>query len=393
MPGGGWVADGAVRERWGHRAGRGKGDGDAADVALLDAALRVHEPLTRATHGFHAWPAALHPLAARDLIAAFPGKSVLDPFCGGGTVAVEALVAGRAAYGRDVSPIAVLIARARTARPGPEGIAAMRAAARRLAASATSARQLPPPDIRRVVERWYEPHVLCELEAIRSGISAMDGPVADLLWAVFSSILIKTSFRESDTRARREAVHRPPGTTATWFHRKAREYGRFLETLQEMVPEGTPSADIVRRDARDATALRVDLVVTSPPYPSTYDYVPMNHLRHAWLGIRDTGVDREMGARRAWREGEREARRQWSLDTHQWTASMAQSLTPGGHLVIVVGDGASPTGVIDALGPSVEAVRAAGLTLRARASVTREDGRGVDRWEHAILAAAPSLAR
>ena len=69
-----------------------------------------------ATHGLHTYVAAMIPALARTLIDAYvPRKgSVLDPFCGGGAVLVEAIRSGREAVGRDINDLAVLVSRAKT---------------------------------------------------------------------------------------------------------------------------------------------------------------------------------------------------------------------------------------------------------------------------------------
>jgi site-specific DNA-methyltransferase (cytosine-N4-specific) len=128
----------------------------------------------------------------------------------------------------------------------------------------------------------------------------------------------------------------------------------------------------------------VDLVLTSPPYPSTYDYVPLQHLRLVWFdeGARGT----EIGARRAWRKGEAPARRQWSEDTLAWTRAAARAVNMGGHLVVVIGDGLTPKGVVDSSKVTEEAARVCGFRSVARASVGRVDfARDATRWEHAFV--------
>ena len=72
--------------------------GDATLAKLLAEALVASGPVDRATHGFHTYPAGLHPDAAKLVIEACPG-AVHDPFCGGGTVLIEAVLAGRATSG------------------------------------------------------------------------------------------------------------------------------------------------------------------------------------------------------------------------------------------------------------------------------------------------------
>lgn len=358
------------------------GDPDLAGV--LAEALAASDEVDRFTHGFHTYPAGLHADAARDLIAALPGASVLDPFCGGGTVLVEARAAGRRAVGRDISPVALRVARARTATPDEATLTRFRSTARKLTAAARDAKELPPAPILQAVREWYAPHALWELESLRQGVLASDDEIRPLLECVLSSILIKVSWRRSDTSAQRVKHDRPPGTTAVLFHKKARELGRRIEALRAQVPEGTPPADVAWSDARQVEVAPVDLVLTSPPYPSTYDYLPMQHLRQVWL---PGGFDSdEIGARRDWRAGAREARRRWVADTMAWTASVARCMAPGAHLAIVIGDGIAPTGTIDTSEPTERAAREAGLAPVARASVDRPDhARGTLRAEHVFV--------
>src|SRR5690242_5316487 len=54
--------------------------GDPELGERLVAALSATEPVQRATHGFHTYPAGMHPDAAREIVRALPGSSVLDPF-------------------------------------------------------------------------------------------------------------------------------------------------------------------------------------------------------------------------------------------------------------------------------------------------------------------------
>src|SRR5262249_30208950 len=123
--------------------------GDPEAAALLAAAVDVPtsaeaEELARANvHGFHSYPARMHPLTARRLVEAFsrPGDAVLDPFCGSGTVLVEARLAGRGAVGVDANPLAVRLARLKTAPTTPEQRARWIDAAREVAAFADARRE------------------------------------------------------------------------------------------------------------------------------------------------------------------------------------------------------------------------------------------------------------
>jgi site-specific DNA-methyltransferase (cytosine-N4-specific) len=228
--------------------------------------------------------------------------------------------------------------------------------------------------------------VLRELECLRRGIAESDPGVRELLEAVFASILVKVSWRASDTKATREKHHRPPGTTAVLFHKRTRELARQMVELREAVPPGTPDAEIWLGDARELRVRDpVDLILTSPPYPSTYDYLPMQHLRHVWLGDRPDPA-REIGPRRLFRKGAQAARDTWRRDTELWNECAARALASGGHLVLVVGDGWVPSGVVDAAEPSVSAAQRAGLELVAGASLERPDSGGRSRLREHVFA-------
>ena len=100
--------------------GRIVSDGDRRFTEGLEAALRApsmdHETAESLTHPFHTYPARLHPATARILVEVVDAgnRTLLDPFCGSGTVLVEARVAGAHPVGVDLNPLAVLVARAKT---------------------------------------------------------------------------------------------------------------------------------------------------------------------------------------------------------------------------------------------------------------------------------------
>jgi len=73
------------------------------------------------TQGFHSYPAMMIPQVARRLIEEYSkgGDILLDPFCGSGSVLVEAKLTKRCSWGIDLNPLAVLIARVKTTAINP----------------------------------------------------------------------------------------------------------------------------------------------------------------------------------------------------------------------------------------------------------------------------------
>lgn len=390
-----WAEAGDVRRALTQRSGEALREGDDAASRVLESALRERERVERATHGFHAYPAGLHPDAAAALLTLGEGP-VLDPFCGGGTVLVEALLAGRPGLGCDVNPVATIVARARTSRTTEEERVALRSLCRKAAEAARLAGvanfngngrdfSMLKGTIPDIAPEWYDPWTAVELDAIRAAIGNHAAARA-----VFSSILVKVSHRESETANRKVDEPRPPTTTATLFHKRAREYARQLEELEKLTAafDAEVRVRIHREDARELREREeFGMVVTSPPYPGVYDYAQLQQLRLAWLGIdaEDTRFS-EMGSRRQFRADRAEALAAWKLDTHRWVRAAARALRPGGRLVVVIADGVVAGKPVETLGPLGEAARTEGLTRVARATVERWD-EGVDRMrpEHAVM--------
>ncbi|MGB9123537.1 MAG: DNA methyltransferase, partial [Candidatus Angelobacter sp.] len=68
------------------------------------------------THDYYRYPARFSPEFVRSVITSFShrGDTVIDPFMGGGTTAVEALAAGRNFIGSDLNPLATFITKVKT---------------------------------------------------------------------------------------------------------------------------------------------------------------------------------------------------------------------------------------------------------------------------------------
>lgn len=85
-------------------------------LAQLVEAARDVKPVSGLTHNFYRYPARFSPKFVRAAILALsePGDLIFDPFMGGGTTLVEALVLGRHAIGADISSLATFISQVKT---------------------------------------------------------------------------------------------------------------------------------------------------------------------------------------------------------------------------------------------------------------------------------------
>jgi hypothetical protein len=100
---------------------------------LVDALTSAHRT-EGSTHNFYLYPARFSPEAAAAVISTYshPGDWVLDPFMGGGTTIVEALMAGRRVIGVDLNALGHFVATARTTPLSPSNLSAVRRWAKRV---------------------------------------------------------------------------------------------------------------------------------------------------------------------------------------------------------------------------------------------------------------------
>ena len=314
----------------------------------MGSLLQIDRGLSRAlTHGFHSYAGRMHPSTARAAIAELskPGQRILDPFCGSGTVLVEAMATGRHAVGSDASPLAVLIAKVRstlldeTARERLVGTAdeiATEAAER----ARKRIRPVLPPWASREKER-FSPHVALELLGLREllGKTAEDD-IGQALRACFSSILVKfMRSSEADTIGEgRQRIGR--GLPSRFFAGRAKELAMSIAALAQCTPAGTPAPVIRLGDACNLGNVPdrgFDLVLSSPPYAGTYDYAEHHDVRFLWLGLPRENLDRiQVGARS---EGLGSAEKRWQRDRRRWLGEMARVARPGAAVVLGVGDG------------------------------------------------------
>ena len=378
--------------------------GDPAEAGALARLWDVDPGLARAlTHGFHAYAGRLHPSIARGAITRWSaaGDTVVDPFCGSGTVLTEAMSLGRVAIGNDASPLGVAIAQARTTLLGEAQREALVAEAKRIAELAgEDARKRRRPDLPAWASREFErffPHVAFELFALRALVMEVPRqPIGNALRLCFSANLVKLMKAGPEAPRDGEAKRIARGVPSRLLADRAVELAHGLAALERKTPPGTPAPVIRLGDARELKGIAngsARLIVSSPPYPGTYDYAAQHDARFTWLELpRRSFESAQLGARTGG-VGLGADPAAWRASQRQWLGEMARILAPGGHALLIVGDGVLGNAPEDA--PATIAELAAPLRLEpiARASQARathdrrlrEIFQGRARQEHLLL--------
>jgi hypothetical protein len=381
------------------------GERDAA-LVLQAAFESTSQDADSLTHGFHTYPARMHPAIARTVIARMSrtGDRLLDPFCGSGTVLVEALVAGRASVGVDLSPLAIRIAEVHCALRGRvecERFAASLAAVTAASLERVRARVRARAPLAANERALYEPHVLLEFAGLFEEIRAVK-PAADqrALEIVFSALLLKFSKQRSETSSEQTVKRIRKGLVSEFFARKGGELVKRWTALYQAVDARATAPALRVGDARTLPRLLqprdrraphgFDLVLTSPPYGGTYDYHAHHALRYPWLRLDTSGLLRdEIGARRQL-SAQVDAAERWERELSNTLSSISAVCKPGARVVFLIGDAEVSRTRIDALHQLARLAPFAGLTLVAAAAELRPDHLGgPPRREHLVLLRRP----
>lgn len=313
----------------------------ASDFAVIGKLAQVDWDFPkRVTHsgieGLHPYPAkfvAELPCALLNILPIPAGTAVLDPFCGSGTTLVESQRHGLASVGIDVNPIACLMSRVKT-EPVPSDLAE---AAQCVLDRAQKERVPAVPAIPNL-DHWFQRPVQEALAALTRALAVVPSNHQDPLRLALSSIIVRVSNQDSDTRY--AAVEKQVAAEDV-FRGFARATHRIRDVLQKrpypLVPATVLQADTLSLDPKQLPT-SIGLVITSPPYPNAYEYWLYHKYRMWWLGFDPIAVKtREIGARAHFFKRNHHTAEDFARQMAQTFALLEEVLVPDGYACFVVG--------------------------------------------------------
>ena len=259
----------------------------------------------RYSHLIHSYPAKLlvnipYYFLASDALCPKNGI-VLDPFCGTGTVLLEAVLSGRNALGADANPLAKLITTVKTIHIPRETLS------NTLVTTLIRAKKY-----RRVVNHpeavvvWYSNKSLRQLTNVQRSIAEIEDEQQRAFFELcFSNVVRKVSYADPSISV---PVHWNPERFNSHPERmnEIRKrlqqletvdvYDKFeivcksnidrINTLKNHICDGI-TAKIISDDARKLglESNSVDLILTSPPYAGAQKYIRASWLNLYWLNL------------------------------------------------------------------------------------------------------------
>ncbi len=301
-------------------------DGNPIPVNFRAMVPELNKP-ERFTHLIHSYPAKLlahipYFFLSTDALCPNDGL-VLDPFCGTGTVLLEAALSGRNSCGADANPLAELITNVKTGYIPQQDLfqtldsIMVNAKRFRIIASIPDA-----------VAVWYSPSSLPQLSNLQRAIGQIDDEKQKAFFELcFSSVARKVSYADPSISV---PVHWNPERFSANPKRMAEVSGKLealhtvnvydkfetvcranivrVASLEGMIADGV-EAWVVSDDARHLPLAdnSVDLILTSPPYAGAQKYIRASWLNLYWLNRTSPEEIRELKTHNIGREDYRKA--------------------------------------------------------------------------------------
>lgn len=246
---------------------------------------------TKLTHSYHRYPAKFIPQLVDKLIEEYTkeGDLVCDPFGGCGTTLVQSKIGGRKSVGFDINPVAKLITDTKTRAIEP--VKLYRARESFVSKHKFFSKKAKAPSHSDRIYYWFDKNIVRQLDNIYLSIlSIKDKEVRFFFLCAFSHVLKNCSrwlMKSIKPTVDKEKVYPNPDVTFLrhldsmikkndQFHLSLKESGRLNVPTKMVLWNSTKTLPL-----NDSS---VDLIVTSPPYVTSYEYADLHQLSLLWFG-------------------------------------------------------------------------------------------------------------
>lgn len=223
-------------------------------------------------------------------------NTIADIFCGCGTTAFEAKRNNIVFWGCDINPVATLIAKAKSRKYQQWRLDKYFLAITKHFESTSIPDMYSSANER--LQYWYKQNQYNDLSLLKYAILNETPANSDynlFFLCAFSNILKATSVWLTKSIKPQVDPNKNPADVLSAF----KEQCHFMFAANEGNDGlGNASSEIVTGSflSSDTSAPKVDMIVTSPPYVTSYEYADLHQLSSLWLGFADDYRDLREGA-------------------------------------------------------------------------------------------------
>jgi DNA modification methylase len=242
------------------------------------------------THSYHRYPAKFIPQLVQQLIKKYAPKGnevICDPFGGCGTTLVEAKITGRKSIGFDINPIAKLITQVKVTPISPKLLGKYRAEflLNHKKAKGKAIKHHPR------INYWFDASTTRSLDEIYLGIRCIKNQKVKRFFLCAFSHNLKNCSRWLMKSIKPQIdpgkkIPKPLESFLRHLDSMIRKNEEFYAELKESKHLSVP-AQMYRRDSTQTLPLKnnsIDMVITSPPYVTSYEYADLHQLSLLWFG-------------------------------------------------------------------------------------------------------------
>ena len=312
--------------------------------------------LIRKMDRIHPYPAKFTIDLAFEYVSKFTKENdtVYDTFVGTGTTLWACRLHKRNGRGTDINHIAILIAEFKLLKLSEQNFLNLESFIREFNGAFLSEVQKITPYYYKSINHWFTDESIAILSVIKKMISVIDiENEKKFCELIFSSIINNASNQESDTRY--AAIYKPRLNVHFIADLFINKFKSSLELYREFVKENKSinfNCKAILHDSKLCTQIITEnfvyLILTSPPYPNTYDYYLYHKHRMNWLEFDvQYSMQSEIGSRREFSSLKRPIDK-FDEDMAAILGECNKTLKLGGYAILVMGDGSIQGELYDA---------------------------------------------
>ena len=244
------------------------------------------------THGYHRYPAKFLPNVVKKIIEEHSPTNcnvIADLFAGCGTTLVEAKAHGKVSVGTDINPVATLITKVKTTPIIPKKL---QEAYNDLVSSFDSYNEADYSNIQKHerLDHWYFPQEKAKIAFLYDKVQNLEynENIKEFFYVCISHILKNCSrWLQSGTKPQVDPCKIIPNPFDEFRHhcqKMIKSNAEFYAYLSENGCLDVP-CDILLDDSRctKINSESVDMIITSPPYVTSYEYADIHQLTAYWM--------------------------------------------------------------------------------------------------------------